>query len=60
MGNLSCMLCETNVGCHINNVCVNNLFHADDGVIMEQSPSALQTLINVCEKNSNDNEVNIK
>ena len=57
MDDLSCMLSETNVGCFINNVCVNHLFYADDCVIMAPSPYALQLLINVCDKYANENEI---
>ena len=57
MDELSCKLSETKVGCHINNICVNHLFYADDCVIMAPSPSALQTLLAVCEQYADDNEI---
>lgn len=37
------------VGCHIGNVCVNNISYADDMVLLAPSVSALRALLGVCE-----------
>ena len=44
---LSQKLKSSGVGCHINNVCFNHLFYADDSVLIAPSPRALQTLIDI-------------
>ena len=54
---LSSVLRKSNVGCHVNDVCINHLFYADDAVLMAPSPYALQKLIDVCESFANDNEM---
>jgi len=45
---LSCALRDTEVGCFINNVCVNHLCYADDMVILAPSPCGLQLLLDTC------------
>ena len=49
MDELSQELSKTNVGCYLNDTCVNHLFYADDSVLIAPSPYALQQLLNVCE-----------
>ena len=44
---LSHKLKASGVGCHINNVCFNHLFYADDSVLIAPSPRALQILIDI-------------
>ena len=44
---LSHKLNNAKVGCHINNVCINHLFYADDLCIMAPSPVGLQLLIDI-------------
>ncbi|XP_046962239.1 uncharacterized protein LOC124531762 [Vanessa cardui] len=38
------------VGCHIGNVCVNNISYADDMALLAPSVSALRTLLGACER----------
>ena len=38
-------LCQ--IGCHIDNLCVNLVMHADDICLIELSPGALQKLIHI-------------
>ena len=45
---LSYQLNNSNLGCHINNVCVNHLFYADDLCLMAPSPVGRQHLIDIC------------
>lgn len=40
---------STNVGCHIDGVCVNNISYADDMVLLSPSIGALQRLLRICE-----------
>ncbi|KAL0879258.1 hypothetical protein ABMA27_003038 [Loxostege sticticalis] len=42
-------LSKTNVGCHINGVCVNNISYADDMVLLSPSAGALKQLLTICE-----------
>ncbi len=46
---LSVILSQLNVGCFINDTCMNHLFYADDMCLMAPSPSGIQTLIQNCE-----------
>lgn len=45
---------STNIGCHIGNVCVNNLSYADDMVLLSPSINGLRRLIAICERFSKD------
>ena len=45
---LSEYLVKSQIGCHIDNVCVNHVMYADDICLMAQSHAALQKLINIC------------
>ena len=45
---LSDYLVKRQIGCHIDNVCVNHVMYADDICLMAPSPAALQKLINIC------------
>ena len=45
---LSDYLVMSQIGCHIDNVCVNHVMYADDICLMTHSPAALQKLINIC------------
>ena len=47
---LSLLLCKQNIGCFIDNVCVNHLFYADDICLLAPSAAGIQQLINICEK----------
>ena len=50
-------LSSSNVGCHINSVCVKHLFYADDDVRIEPSALALQMLIFVSDCLLKKNEI---
>ena len=54
---LSYQLNNSNLGCHINNVCVNHLFYADDLCLMAPSPVGLQHLIDICAKYGYENDL---
>ena len=41
-------LVKSQIGCQIDNVCVNHVMYADDICLMAPSPAALQKLINIC------------
>jgi hypothetical protein len=43
-------LCRAHVGCHLGNICVNNISYADDMVLLAPSVGALRKLLNICEK----------
>ncbi|KAL0883522.1 hypothetical protein ABMA27_016887 [Loxostege sticticalis] len=43
-------LSSRHVGCHVDDVCVNNLSYADDMVLLSASVCGLRQLIQVCEK----------
>ena len=45
---LSDYLVMSQIGCHIDNVCVNHVMYADDICLMAPSPTALQKLIHIC------------
>ena len=45
---LSDYLVKSQIGCQIDNVCVNHVMYADDICLMAPSPEALQKLINNC------------
>ena len=44
---LSDYLVKSQIGCQIDNVCVNHVMYADDICLMAPSPAALQKLINI-------------
>jgi hypothetical protein len=48
MDDLSKTLITSNVGCSIDNVCVNHVFYADDLCLMAPSPAGLQKLMDIC------------
>ena len=45
---LSDYLVKSQIGWHIDNVCVNRLMYADDICLMAPNPAAVQKLINIC------------
>ena len=47
MDDLSSLLNTSRIGCHIDNVCFNRAFYADDLYLMAPCAIALQELINV-------------
>ena len=54
---LSHKLNNAKVGCHINNVCINHLFYADDLCLMAPSPVGLQLLIDICASYGFENDI---
>ena len=54
---LSARLTKSRIGCCIDKRYINHLFYADDSVIMAPSPSALQSLIDICESFANEHEL---
>jgi hypothetical protein len=45
---LSTVLNNSGVGCHLNDVCYNHLIYADDCVLLAPSPRSLQKLLDIC------------
>ncbi|CAG9124587.1 unnamed protein product [Plutella xylostella] len=43
-------LSETRVGCHIDNVCINNISYADDMVLLSASVCGITKLLGICER----------
>ena len=41
-------LVKSQIGCHIDSLCVNHVMYADDICLLAPSPAALQKLINIC------------
>ena len=41
------MLNDSRMGCHVDNVCVNHVFYADDLCLMAPCAIALQQLLNI-------------
>ena len=45
---LSFILSESGIGCHIDDLCINHVFHADDLSLMTPCAIALEELIGLC------------
>ena len=58
MDDLSSLLNTSRIECHIDDVCINQEFHADDLCLMAPCAIALQELINVCYQYSNEIDLN--
>ena len=58
MDDLSKLLINSGVGCFIDNVCFNHVFHADDLCLMAPCAIALQELLNICHSYSISVDVN--
>ena len=58
MDDLSSLLNTSRIGCHIDDVCINYVFYADDLCLMAPCAIALQELINVCYQYSNKIDLN--
>ena len=54
---LSVILEKCNSGCHIDSICMNHLFYADDLCLLAPSPSGLQSLLDVCAKYGCENDI---
>ena len=48
MDDLSFILSESGIGCHIDDLCINHVFYADDLCLMAPCAIALQELIGLC------------
>ena len=51
-------LCDSRYGCKIGNITTNSFAYADDIVILSPTVSGLKALIKMCEKFSNDFNIN--
>ena len=58
MDDLSLILFESGIGCHIDDVCINRVFYAHDLCLMAPCAIALQELIGLCYEYSVDIELN--
>ena len=54
---LSYQLNNSNVGCHINNACLNQLVYADDLCLMAPGPVGLQHLMDICANYGFENDL---
>ena len=54
MDDLSFILSESGIGCHIDDLCINHVFYADDLCLMAPCAIALQELIGLCYEYSVD------
>ena len=48
MDDLPVLLSRSGIGCHIDDLCINHVFYADDLCLMAPCAIALQELINLC------------
>ena len=58
MDDLSFVLSESGIGCHIDDLCLNHVFYADDLCLMAPCTIALQELIGLCYEYSVDIDLN--
>jgi exonuclease III len=49
INDLIARLSESHIGCHIDEVCVNNISFADDMVLLSASPCGLNKLLSLCQ-----------
>ena len=54
MEELSCRLQNLDIGCFINDTCLNHIFYADDAVLLAPTVESLQRLLNVCDAYADD------
>ena len=54
---LSNKLIDSEIGCHIDNQCMNHVMYADDICIMAPSAIALQELLNICHEFGLTNDI---
>ena len=60
MDDLSVLLSQSGIGCHIDDLCINHVFYADDLCLMASCAIALQELINLCYDYSIGIDMNFK
>ena len=58
MDDLSFILSESGIGCHIDDLCINHVFYADDLCLMAPCAIAVQELIGLCYEYSVDIDLN--
>ena len=58
MDDLSVLLSQSGIGCHIDDLCINHVFYADDLCLMAPCVIALQVLINLCYDYSIEIDIN--
>ena len=58
IGDLSFILSESGIGCHIDDLCINHVFYVDDLCSMAPCAVALQELIGLCYEYSVDIDLN--
>ena len=58
MDDLSVLLSQSRIGCHIEGLCIKHVFYADDLCLMAPCAIALQELINMCFKYSIEIDLN--
>ena len=58
MDDLSVLLSQSGIGCHIDDLCINHVFYANDPCQMFFCAIALQELINLCYEYSIGIDVN--
>ena len=58
MDDLCSLLNTSRIKCHIDDVCINHVFYADDICLMAPCAIALQELINICYQYSNKFDLN--
>ena len=58
MDDLSLILSDSGIGCHIDDLCINHVFHADDLCLLAPRAIALQELIGLCYEYSIEIDLN--
>ena len=59
MDDLFNLLTDSGIGCYIGNVCVNDVFYADDLCLIAPYVTALQQLLNICHSYSANVDLNL-
>ena len=58
MDDLSSLLNESRIGCHICHVCIDHVFYADDLCLMALYAVALYEILNICYRYSVEVKLN--
>ena len=58
MDDLSVLLSRSGIGCHIDDLCINHVFYANDHCLMAPCAIAFQELINLCYEYSIGKDMN--
>ena len=59
MDDLSLILFECGIGCHIDDLCINHVYYVDDLCLMAPCVIALQELIGLCYQYSLELDLNV-